>query len=250
MDCISVAIAENLEFDMARIAKVFLDINRGIAKCGLRLVAGLAHQGFEAVFAFANLHSASAAAACCLDYYRITDLCGDFPGLRRVGYRAVRSRNQRQAKRARSPLRFDLVAHSADVFWLWTDPDDVVRLDDLGELGVFGQETIARMDRIAPGDLCRGDDVGVIEVTLRRRGRTDAYRVIGKPDVHGIGIGGRMYRHRLDPHFVRGAMYSKRDFAAIGDQDARNFHNVSCPQPMTTSGWSNSTGWAFSTSID
>jgi len=38
---------------------------------------------------------------------------------------------------------------------LGADEDDVVRLDDLGELGVFAQEAIAGVDRIGARNLRR-----------------------------------------------------------------------------------------------
>src|SRR6185295_8826244 len=54
-------------------------------------------------------------------------------------------------------------------------------------------------------------------------------------------------RDRLDPHLVAGAVDAKRDLAAVGDQQLVDFH--ARLQPMTTSGWSNSTGWPSLTMI-
>ena len=44
---IAVAVAEDLEFDMARIAEIFLDIDGVVAERGLRLAARLADLAFE-----------------------------------------------------------------------------------------------------------------------------------------------------------------------------------------------------------
>ena len=49
----------------------------------------------------------------------------------------------------------DLVAHDADVLRLGADEGHAVGLDDLGEPGVLGQEAIARVDGLGPGDLGR-----------------------------------------------------------------------------------------------
>ena len=248
VDGVALAIAEYLELDMARVAEVFLDIDGGIAEGCFRLVAGLLHQRFELVFAFADLHPAPAAAAGSLDDDGVADFGGDRACFADLADRAIAPGNERQAQRARGPLGGDLVAHRADMFGLGPDPGDVVRFDDLGELGVFGQEAVAGMDRVGMADFGGRNDVGHVEIAVGRAGRADADRVVGQSHMHGIGIGGGMHRHRLDTHFMGGAVDAQRDFAAIGDQDAGDTHGRA--QPMTTSGWSNSTGWAFSTRID
>ena len=95
-----------------------------------------------------------------------------------------------------------------------------MRLDDLGKFGVFRQKAIAGMDRIGVGDLGRGDDRGDVEIGIARGRRPDADGMVGQPHMHRIGIGGGMHRHRLDAHFVSGAVDAQRDLAAIGDQQA------------------------------
>jgi hypothetical protein len=42
-----------------------------------------------------------------------------------------------------------------------------------------------------------------------------------------------MHRHRLDPHFVAGAVDAERDFTPIGDQDLLDRHPA---YSMMTSG--------------
>ena len=37
--------------------------------------------------------------------------------------------------------------------------------------------------------------------------------------MHGVGVGGRMHRDRLDAELLAGAQHAQRDLAAIGDQD-------------------------------
>src|SRR5207302_4581956 len=88
------------------------------------------------------------------------------------------------------------------------------------------------------------NDVRDVEVGIGRRRRPDAHRLVGEPHVHRVGIGRRMDRHRPDAHFVTGAVDSERDLAAVGDQQLLDLH-----QPMITSGWSNSIGWASATMI-
>ena len=47
MDRVAVAVAEHLEFDVARIGEIFLHVDGGVAERGLRLAAGLLHQRLE-----------------------------------------------------------------------------------------------------------------------------------------------------------------------------------------------------------
>ena len=219
VDRCAAPVAEHLEFDVARIAEVLLDIDRGVAERGLGLAPGLLHQRFELVLGLAHLHAAPAAARCRLDDHRIADLGGDRARLVEVLDRAVAAGHQRQAEPARGALGFDLVAHRADVLGLGADPGDPVRLDDLGELGVFAEEPVARVDRVGVRDLGGRDDRRDVEVAVGGSRRADAHRVVGEADVHRIGIGGGVHRDRLDPHLVRRAVDAQRDLAAIGDQD-------------------------------
>ena len=77
INCVTIAIPEHLEFDVARIAEIFLDIHCGIAKGSFRLTACLLHQGFKLVLALAHLHAASATTGCSLDDDGIADFSSD-----------------------------------------------------------------------------------------------------------------------------------------------------------------------------
>ncbi|MCY1173559.1 hypothetical protein D9M73_137230 [compost metagenome] len=137
MDGVAIAVAKHLKFDVARVAEIFFEIDGGIAERGLRLAAGLLHQRFELILGGADLHAAPAAARRRLDDDGIARCRRDFLGLGQIADRPGRARHQRQAERAGGALGLDLVAHGADMFGLGADKDDVVCLDDLGELGVF-----------------------------------------------------------------------------------------------------------------
>ena len=223
---VAVSVSEDLELDVARVAEVLLDIDSRIAERGLRLVPGLLHQAFELILAVADLHPAPAAAAGGLDDDGIADLGGDPARFFRIADGAIAAGHQRQAELARGALGLDLVAHRADMFGLRADPGDAVRLDDFGELRILAQEAITGVNRIGMGNFGCSDDRGDVEIAVGRRRRTDADSVIGQPHVHRIGIGGGVHRDRLDPHLMRSAVDAQRDFAAIGDQNARNSHLV------------------------
>ena len=151
-------------------------------------------------------------------------------GLRHILNRAVRPGNERQAKRARRPSWPHLVAHRPDMFGLGPDENQLMLFDDFGKARVFREEAIAGMDRVRAADLSGGNDRGDVEVAVLGGRRPDADRFIRQTDVHRIGVGGRMDRNRLDPHFMRSAVDAQRDLAAIGDQQLFDGHS------MTTSG--------------
>ena len=94
---VAVAIAEHLEFDVARIAEVLFDIDRGVAERGLGLAAGLLDQRFKLVRSVADLHPAPAAARGSLDDHRISGLLGNLARFGDVADRAVAAGDQRQA---------------------------------------------------------------------------------------------------------------------------------------------------------
>ena len=130
------------------------------------------------------------------------------------------------------------------MFGLGADEHDFVFLDDFRKSSIFRQEAIAGMDRISVADFrCRNDRRDVqIAIFSGRRADTDCF--IREPDMHGVDIGGRMYRDGSDPHFVCRAVYAQRNFTAIGDEQLFDGH-----YSMTTNGWSNSTGWPLPTRI-
>ena len=77
------------------------------------------------------------------------------------------------------------------------------------------------MHRVRAGDCTGGDHLVDVEVTLARRGWSDAHAFVGQPDMHGIGIGRRMHGHCLDAEFLAGSQHTQGDFAAIGYEDFR-----------------------------
>ncbi len=113
------------------------------------------------------------------------------------------------------------------------DEDESRGVDRLGELGVLGQEAVARVDRVGAGDLGGGDDAGHHQVALTRRAGPDADVVVGEADVQRVAVGGGVHRHRLDAEFLAGTDDAKGDLAAVRDQDFLDHQavNPSIPPP-------------------
>ena len=166
-----------------------------------------------------DLHAAAAAAGRSLDQNGIADVGRDLLRLLEIGDGALRAWNERQAERLRGLLRLDLVAHEPDMLGARADEGDLVLFEDLGEAGILGEEAIARMHGVGAGDLAGRDDLRDVEVAVLGRRTADAHALIGKPHMHGVGVGGRMHRDRRDAELLAGTFDAKRDLSPVGDQD-------------------------------
>ena len=100
------------------------------------------------------------------------------------------------------------------------DPGDARRGDLAGELGVLGQEAVARVDRV--GAAARGslEDQVHVEVGLGRRVARQVYGVVGLGHERHAGIRVGVDRHRLDAEVAAGLEHAARDLATVGDQES------------------------------
>ena len=135
------------------------------------------------------------------------------------GDAAFGARHHRNAEPLGGALGLDLVAHQADMLGLGADEMDVVLFENFGEARVLGQKAVARMHRVGAGDLAGGEQRRDIEIAVARGRRADADALVGEPDMHGVGVGGRVHGDGRDAEFLAGAQHAQRDLAAIGYQD-------------------------------
>ena len=219
MDGLAFAVAQHLDFDVAGLFQIFLDIDGVVAEGGLRLGARGGERVGKRLGVARDLHAASAAAGRRLDQHRIADVVGDARGFRVGGDAALRARHHRNAEALGGALGLDLVAHEADVLGLGADELHAVLFQDFGKAGVLRQEAVAGMHGVGAGDLAGGEDIGDVEIAVLGGGRADAHALVGKAHMHGVGVGGGMHRHRRDAELLAGAQDAQRDLAAVGDED-------------------------------
>ena len=201
-----------------------------------------------------DLHAAPAAAGRRLDQHRKADLAAIAIASRRRVTPPSEPGTTGMPSRCGGALGLDLVAHDADVLGLRADEMRCRAREDLGEARVLGQEAVARMHRVGAGDLAGGEQRRDVEVAVARRRRADAHALVGKPHMHGVGVGGGMHRDRRDAEFLAGAQDAQRDLAAVGNEDLVEHdgnvaHERRSGHSMIISGSPNSTGWASSTRI-
>src|SRR5579871_3238355 len=219
MNDVALRVGQNLDFDMARLEEKLLHIDLIVAKGALGFGARSRKRERQVGLRHRHFHAAPAAAGRSLDEYGIADLACRPHGVVAVTDRAARSWNSGDPNRFHSLDRGDLVAHHPDVIGSRADEGNAVLLDDVGEFGVLGEESVTGMNRFGAGDLARGDDRRDVQVALRARGRTDANAFIGKAHMHRIGVRRGMHRHCGDTHLLAGAVDAERNLAAVGNEN-------------------------------
>ena len=140
-----------------------------------------------------------------------------------------------------------LVAHQADGIGFRTDEGKAGFLDLLGEVGVFSQKAVARVNRRGAGNFSGRDDCRNVQVRQVGWCRTDADGFVRQAQVHQFLVGSGVHRDGLDAQFLARPQDTQGDFTAVGDKNffqlLRLQHRwLPVVQTMVNSGWSNSTG--------
>ena len=214
------AVSKDLNFHVARVFQIALQVDFGVVEEALRFRAGQCHGVGQGCFGIHHAHPASATTAGRLDDHRITDTLGDTQDfLRVVRQGAVRTGHAGHPGSLHRRLGRDLVAHQTDGFRARPDENETGGFHPLGKIGIFREEAVAGVNRLGIGDFrCRNDRRDV-EITQLRRGRADAHRFVGQADVLGLAVGVGMHHHGLDTQFAAGALDAQGNFATIGDQN-------------------------------
>ena len=165
-------------------------------------------------------------------------VCGDVARFFERAHRTVAAGQDRNAGFLRGVARDGFVAHQADRLRRRSDERQPALAGDLGEVGVLGEEAVAGMDGVGAGDLGGGDDRGDVEVTLARRGRTDADVIIGVADMQRVAVGLGMDGHGLQAHLLARQDDAQRDLAAVGDEDFRDCRHRSRYDSFTAKSFS------------
>ncbi len=116
------------------------------------------------------------------------------------------------------------------------DEGDAERLAAAGELGIFGQEAIARMDAVRAGAVNGLQNAIGVEVALRRGGAADGDGLVGGAHEAGAGVRLGVDRHRRDPHLSQGAEDAEGDRPPVGDQDFAEHADYSRLQTRSRTG--------------
>ena len=115
-----------------------------------------------------HAHAAPAPAPARLEHHRVADALRQRAAAARSRGSGAGRGHHGHARRDRKVARRDLVAEHAHGVRARADEDDAGRGTRLGELGVLGEETVARVHRVHPGLARHPQDVLDVEVGLDR----------------------------------------------------------------------------------
>ena len=219
VDHVAVAVAQDLDLDMARLLHELLDEDAVVAEGVARLVlaSGKALQRLLVVIGHAQALAAAAGRG--LDHHRVADVPRDLhrPLGRCDG--VVPARNGVDLGFIGQLLGRDLVAHGRDRMRPRADEGDALVFTALGESLVLRQEAVARMDGLSAGLLGRGNDAVGQQIRLPRGRRADVDGLVGQLDVAGLLVGVGIDGDGGDAHLFGGGDDAAGDFAAVGDED-------------------------------
>ena len=113
-----------------------------------------------------------------------------------------------------------LGTHGAHSSPAGTNKEDPSLPHRVGKGCIFGEETVARVDRVAAAGYCRRDDAVPAEIGCLGRWRSDWYGSVGKRDVQGGGVCFRVDGYGGNPQFLASANNTHGDFATVGDENS------------------------------
>ncbi len=147
VDGVALAVGEYLDFHVARVGQVLFQVDHRVAERGTRFGAGQLGRCDQVFFLVHHAHAATTTATGGLDDHRVTDFAANAQGGFLVfRQRAVGARNGWHAGCDHGVLGRYLVAHQADGFGFRADEGEAGFLDLFGEVGVFREEAVARVD--------------------------------------------------------------------------------------------------------
>ena len=218
-DDVAVLIGDHLGLDVARLVEVALDEALAAAEGRDRLAGGRIEQFGDLLEGAGDLHAATAAAEGRLDRDRHAVLAGERHHLVGVLDRIGRAGHQGSLRAGGDMAGGDLVAEIADGLRAGPDPDQPGVDDGLGEVGVLGEEPVARVDGVGAGFRRGVEDLAEVQVGLRGGLPTQGEGLIGQAHVRGVGIRLGIDRHTAQTGILGRPDHPHRDFTAVGDED-------------------------------
>ena len=228
VDQIAMAVAENLDLDMARLADQFFQIDLAIAESGFGFAATGFGLGVQLAGILDHPHATTTAAPAGFQHERIADIARHRrPVIRCVGQGACRG-HHRHLGLDGHVTRGDLVAEGFHDIRRRADKGQAGRGTGLGEVGIFRQEAIAGMDKGRAALLGNRDDAVDIEIGLHRtEAGANPIAFIGLEAVQRQLVLFRIDRDRAQAELGSGAHDADGDFTAIGDEEFFGGHAAS-----------------------
>ena len=217
-DPCTVRVAEDLQLHVARLGEVALHVALGAPEVGLGLALRALERRLRRRGVLDHLHAATAPAVRGLDRDRVAVLLAEREDLGHVGDRRGGARHRLDVRPAGGEARRDLVAHHLDGLGWRADPRDACRAHRAGEVGVLGEEAVARVHRVGARLLDRGEDRLGVEIALGRGLAAERERLVGEAHVEGVAVELGVDGDGRDPELATGPHHAHRDLATVRDQ--------------------------------
>src|SRR5579871_6472192 len=211
-------IAQHLELNVPRPLDKLFHVEIAVAKsrCGLRLRG--VKRALKLGFIADHAHAASASTGGSLYNHGIADLRRPFARFFCRGNHAVRSRQDRDLGFLHRLPRFFFLTHQPDNFRRRPNKFNMRAFADFGEVGVFAQQPVARMNSVNVGNFSRADHCRNVEIAFRRARRPNANGFVGKSYVQRIAVSVTVNGNSLHAQFFTGADHAQGNFSTICNQ--------------------------------
>ena len=218
MHNITEGIAENLNLDMSWPFHKPLGIQSPVAEIALPFAPRLRHRIVKTGEVANDSHTLTATSCRWLDEKGRADSAGTVK--KRVGIIFLDSRWRDWKSVARDKItRPDLIPHQLDHVSGRTDKNKSSGLDRAGEDRIFGEKTIAGVNRTGGDGQGRGDDLIAIQIGRNGGSTGDPNRVIRERYRGRLGIDLMIDNRALQPELLQCPNDANGDFAAIGDEN-------------------------------
>ena len=207
----AVLVGHHLNLDVAAPWQVALTKHSRIAEGGPGFALGARHLFGKVGHVAHDPHTAPASACRRLDQDRhlvLRDVCWiEFVQYRHPGG-------------CHHLLGRDLRTHRLDGSGRRTDPGQACVSDCSGEIGVFREESVARVHSIGAGCACRPDEFLAVEIAV------DADAGVGFGDMGGVGVVVGVDRDGADAEASAGCEDPAGNLPAVGNQDSGDGHRL------------------------
>ena len=217
---VAVLVGQDLHLDVLGLHEVLLDEDVVIAEGLARLALDELERGDDVLGHLAQAHTAAAAAGRRLEDDGEAEADGLLERLLPVAQGLGAAGDDRHAALHGDLLGRELVAHLAEHVARGADERDAGFFAGAGEVRVFGQEAVARVDGIDAAALGQVDDLGDVEI--RAQGAlvlADEVGLIGTGAEHAQFVFLGVHGHGVDAEVVARAEDTHRDLAAVGGKD-------------------------------
>ena len=212
-------VAQDLDLHVTRPAHQLFQKDLVAAEGGLGLAPAGGDLFGQRRLVLDHPHAAAAAAPARLEHERVADLPGDACNFVGVVRQHAAGRHDRDAGAFGQRAGLDLTAKAAQGLGRRADESDAVGRAGLGQLRVFAQEAIARMNRIGLGLARDADHLVDAEIGLHRL-EPAAHQVafVRLEAMQGEAVLVGIERHGADAELAGRAQHADGDLAAVGDQ--------------------------------